>query len=202
MNAPPQGYPKDVLLAQGAIAVKSTSDFCKGCRNCYRSLTKSLAINRSVVACFIAAPMVAMVVALIYVETTIASYMGSSGGLVTYRFLAFSPLYVISFLTFIFGGLGLFAVHSELQNLLGFCAYVYSAIGNWAVINLMILFLVGWTYLPLYAVGQFILWISVPMFLWLFTSAVMDAHRVLVTEGIASASASSGAARVLVGASV
>ena len=63
------------------IAVKSTSDFCKGCRNCYRSLTKSLAINRSVVACFIAAPMVAMVVALIYVETTIASYMGSSGSM-------------------------------------------------------------------------------------------------------------------------
>ena len=62
----------------------------------------------------------------------------------------------------------------------------------------MILFLVGWTYLPLYAVGQFILWISVPMFLWLFTSAVMDAHRVLVTEGIASA----GAARVVLGASV
>jgi hypothetical protein len=182
------GAPKDIILQQGSLVVKSTYDVCKGCRNCFKSLTSSLAQNRSTVAVFISLPMLIMVIALIYVETTISTYMGSVNGMISFRFLAFSPLYVISFLTFITGSLALFALHAELQNLLGFAAFVYAAIGYWCVINLMILFLVGWTYLPLVAVGQFFLWISIPMFCWLFTSAIMDAHRILVTAAISARS--------------
>ena len=177
-----------------SFQINSTLDSCKGVRSCFRSMTNTIASSRIATAVMISVPMVVMVITLFVVSST-PNYSDSS--LYYYRYLLTAPIYVVSALTLISGCIGLLALKAEMQNILGAVAFVYAGIGYWAVINMLILFLVGWSYLKAAAMFQILLWVAIPTFLWLFVSSVMDRHRILVSDAIAAAAVSASVSTIV-----
>jgi hypothetical protein len=168
------------------MIVKSTHDACKGCRSCFRSVTHTIAINRILTSVFSTLPMLCMVALLIYFERfwSVIYIQNQTYYIQQWKPILLSPLYFVSTITFIAWILSIVAIKCELQNLLGFCSFVYAAIAYWALINILILFFTAWVYLPIAIIGLVFVWSIIPTLLWLFTSAVMDAHRIQINEAI------------------
>jgi hypothetical protein len=162
------------------LTTRSSFDLCKGLRSCFRSVTNTIAYSRIATSVIVVIPMIGMIFALFLEHfTQIDAY---------YRYIVSPPLYVISSLTFVFGILGLISIKAELQNLLGFAAFVYAGIGYWATINILILITAGWSYFPIGSIFNILLRVAIPTGMWLFASSVMDRHRILVNEAIAAVS--------------
>lgn len=162
------------------LTIRSSFDLCKGLRSCFRSVTNTIACSRIATSVIVVIPMIGMIFALFLEQFTQID--------VYYRYIVYPPLYVISSLTFVFGMLGLISIKAELQNLLGFAAFVYAGIGYWATINILILITAGWSYFPIGSIFNILLRVAVPTSMWLFASSVMDRHRILVNEAIAAVS--------------
>ena len=181
MSSQPKDEPFNPVMI-----VRSTHDACKGCRSCFRSMTHTIAINRILTGVFVSLPMLCVMALLIYFQQywTYIDIRNQQYNILQYKSILLSPLYFISTVTFIAGIVALIAIRLELQNLLGFCSFVYAAIAYWALINILIIFFSAWVYLPIYLIGLIFVWSIIPTILWLFTSAVMDAHRVQINEAI------------------
>lgn len=132
--------------------------------------------------------MLCMVALLIYFERfwSVVYIQNQTYYIQQWKSILLSPLYFISAITFVTWILSMVAIKCELQNLLGFCSFVYAAIAYWALINILILFFTAWVYVPISVIGLVFIWAIVPTMLWLFTSAVMDAHRIQINEAIQS----------------
>lgn len=188
------GFPKDAPLQQlqqyGGLAVRSSTDVCKGCRKCCQSLTKTVANNRGLTAGTIALPMLIMVFFLIYIETAIEAFIEDK--LIPYqvqiyrqyKLTLFSPFYILASITFGFGILAMLSIKCEYQNILRFCAFVYRGIAHWVLLSIFLLTGPIAGYLPLYMIFQIICWSLVPAGIWLFTAGVMTAHSDLITHAI------------------
>ena len=180
-------------MINASIKINSTLDSCKGIRSCFRPLTNTIASSRVATAVMISVPMVVMVITLFMVSLATSTNVM----IIQFRYLLTAPIYVVSALTLAFGSIGLLALKAEMQNILGAAAFVYAGIGYWAIINLLILFLVGWSYLTASSMFQIILWVAIPTFLWLFVSSVMDRHRILVSDAIAAAAVTASVSTIV-----
>ena len=188
------GQPKESVHHQlqniGGMAVKSSTDVCKGCRKCCQSLTKTVANNRGLTVGCICLPMLTMVFFLIYIETAIEAFIEDR--LIPYqieiyrhyKLTLFSPFYILASITFGFGILAMFAIKCEFQNILRFCAFVYRGIAHWILLSVFLLTGPIAGYLPVYMVFQIACWSLLPSMLWLFTAGVMTAHSDLITNAI------------------
>lgn len=187
------GQPKEYLnpgvAHTSGLAVKSSIDVCKGCRNLCNSLIKTIAQSRVATGFLITLPMLAMICFLIYAEITIASYLSNvtaynTGAYNQYKTVVFSPIYTLAGITFSFGILAIVSVKCEFQNMLRFSAFVYRGIAHWVLLSIFLLMFPIAGYLPLYLISQIILWCLVPAGLWLFTAAVMTGHGELISAAI------------------
>ena len=189
------GFPKDSIPLQqlqqyGGLAVRSSTDVCKGCRRCCQSMTKTVGNNRGLTAGTIALPMLTMVFFLIYIETAIETFIKEKLSnyefqLYThYKLTLYSPFYILASITFGFGLLAMLAIKCEYQNILRFCAFVYRGIAHWILLSVFLLTGPIAGYLPLYLIFQIACWCLVPSLLWLFTAGVMTAHSDLITTAI------------------
>jgi hypothetical protein len=193
------GQPKESVHTQlqniGGMAVKSSTDVCKGCRKCCQSLTKTVANNRGLTVGCISLPMFVMMLFLIYIETAIEAFI--EGKLTNYqvqiyqyyKLTIFSPFYILASITFGFGVLAMLAIKCEYQNILRFCAFVYRGIAHWILLSVFLLTGPIAGYLPVYMVFQIAAWCLVPSMIWLFTAGVMTAHSDLITNAIEQKSA-------------
>ena len=166
--------------------VKKGCDACKPFREGFNKMAESLASNKISTTIFTTIPMISMIVALIYFETSFNTiYFNNQPYQITaYKYIILSPVIVVSSLTFIFGALALLAIKFELQNLLGFCSFVYASIAYWAIINILIIIFCMVPYFATTVIGSILAWSIPSSFVWLFTSAIMDAHRVSVNNAI------------------
>jgi hypothetical protein len=189
------GYPKDGVPLQqlqqyGGLAVRSSTDACKGCRRCCQSLTKTVGNNRGLTAGCIALPMLTMAFFLIYIETAIETFIEDK--LIPYqvqiyrqyKLTLFSPFYILASITFGFGLLAMLSIKCEYQNILRFCAFVYRGIAHWILLSVFLLTGPIAGYLPVYMVFQIACWSLFPSLLWLFTAGVMTAHSDLISQAI------------------
>jgi len=167
-------------------SLRSGCDTCKPFREGFNKMAESLASSKVSTTLFTILPMVSMTVALIYFETSFSTiYFNNQQYQITpYKYIILSPVIVVSSLTFIFGFLALLAIRFELQNLLGFCSFVYASIAYWAIINILIIVFCMVPYFATSVVGSILGWSIPSAFVWLFTSAVMDAHRKNVNNAI------------------
>ena len=165
-----------MTTAEVYLQTRSTFDSCKGIRSCFRSLTNTIAASRVATSIVVFIPILIMIFTLILREF--------------YEYSMYSilspPIFVVSSLTFVFGIIGLISIKTEMQNLLGFAAFVYAGIGYWALINILILFSAGWSYWPADVMVKLLTWFCFPTCMWLFASSVMDRHRILVSDAIAN----------------
>jgi len=168
------------------MEVKKGCDCCLPFRNGFNKMAESLASSKISTTIFTAIPMISMIVALIYFETSFNTiYFNNQPYQITaYKYIILSPVIVVSSLTFIFGALALLAIKFELQNLLGFCSFVYASIAYWAIINILIIIFCMVPYFATTVIGSILAWSIPSTFIWLFTSAIMDAHRVSVNNAI------------------
>ena len=166
--------------------VKKGCDACKPFREGFNKMAESLASNKISTTIFTTIPMISMIVALIYFETSFNNiyFNNVSYQITAYKYIILSPVIVVSSLTFIFGALALLAIKFELQNLLGFCSFVYASIAYWAIINILIIIFCMVPYFATTVIGSILAWSIPSTFIWLFTSAIMDAHRVSVNNAI------------------
>jgi hypothetical protein len=190
----PSGYPKEELQTHlqnaGTLVVRSSTDVCKGCRKCCKSLIKTVANNRGLAIGCISLPMVVMAFFLIYLETFVESFVEEK--LIPYqvqifrqyKLTLFSPMYILASITFGFGLLAIVAIRCEFQNLLRFSAFVYRGIAHWILLSIFLLTGPIAGYLPLYMIFQITCWSLFPSMLWLFTAGVMTGHSDLITHAI------------------
>lgn len=188
------GQPKESvhqhLQVMSGMAVRSSTDVCKGCRKCCQSLTKTVANNRGLTIGCISLPILVMVFFLIYLETSVEAFIEEKLGVYQaqvyrqYKLTLFSPFYTLSAITFGFGILAMLAIKCEYQNILRFCAFVYRGIAHWILLSIFLLTGPIAGYLPVYMIFQITCWSLVPSMLWLFTAGVMTAHSDLITHAI------------------
>jgi hypothetical protein len=173
----------------GGLAVRSSIDVCKGCRKCCGSLTKTIAANRLATAIVIGLPMLAMSAFLIYIETSLTTFIHTLPALniaafTQYKMVIFSPFYTLAGITYGFGLLAMLSIKCEWQNLIRFSAFVYRGIAHWVLLSIFLLVIPIAGYLPLYIIFQVSCWSLLPAGLWLFTAGVMTAHSDLITSAI------------------
>lgn len=189
------GAPKDYFNPNptvrdiGGLAVRSSIDVCKGCRKCCGSLTKTIAANRLATGIVISLPMIAMSCFLIYLETSLTTFLSTLPALHIptfnqYKMVIFSPFYTLAGITFGFGFLAILSIKCEWQNLIRFSAFVYRGIAHWVLLSIFLLIIPIAGYLPLYIIFQISCWSLLPATLWLFTAGVMTAHSDLITSAI------------------
>ena len=173
----------------GGLAVRSSIDVCKGCRKCCSSLTKTIAANRLATGIIISLPMLAMSGFLIYLETSLATYIHTFPSLnipafQQYKTTIFSPFYILASITYGFGLLAMLSIRCEWQNLIRFAAFVYRGIAHWVLLSIFLLIIPIAGYMPLYIIFQVSCLSLLPAGLWLFTAGVMTAHSDLITSAI------------------
>jgi hypothetical protein len=173
----------------GGLAVRSSIDVCKGCRKCCGSLVKTIAANRMATGIVIGLPILAMSCFLIYIETSLTSFIHTLPSLnipafTQYKMVIFSPFYTLAGITYGFGLLAMISIKCEWQNLIRFSAFVYRGIAHWVLLSIFLLIIPIAGYLPLYIIFQVSCWSLLPAGLWLFTAGVMTAHSDLITSAI------------------
>jgi hypothetical protein len=181
--------PNPTVRDIGGLAVRSSLDVCKGCRKCCGSLIKTIAQNRLATGIIISLPMIAISCFLIYTETALTSFIQSLPALNIaqfhqYKMVIFSPIYILSSITYTFGLLALIAVRWEFQNFLRFSAFVYRGIAHWVLLSIFLLIFPIAGYLPMYIIFQVTCLSLIPASLWLFTAGVMTGHSDLITASI------------------
>lgn len=159
---------------------------CKPVRNAYNQLTSAIGSSKRFTAIIVSIPMITMISGLIYAETTfdIVNFNGVSYSLQAYKNIVLSPVYTITVLTLVSGAAALFGLYWGLQNLVGSASFVYAAIAYWAIVNICIVFVPIWYYFSIHTVSSILCAIIFCALAWLFTSAVMDAHRVSINKAI------------------
>jgi hypothetical protein len=173
----------------GGLAVRSSIDVCKGCRKCCGSLVKTIAQNRLATAIVISLPMIAMSCFLIYIETSLTTFLATLPSLHIptfnqYNRAIFSPFYTLAGITYGFGLVAMLSIRCEWQNLVRFSAFVYRGIAHWVLLSIFLLIIPIAGYLPLYIIFQVSCLSLLPAGLWLFTAGVMTAHSDLITAAI------------------
>ncbi len=181
--------PNPTVRDIGGLAVRSSVDVCNGCRKCLKSLIKTIAQNRLATAIVISMPMIAISGFLIYLETSLASFIHTLPSLniaafQQYKATIFSPFYILSGITYGFGLLGMLSIRCEWQNMLRFSAFAYRGIAHWVLLSIFLLIIPIAGYLPLYIIFQVSCLSILPAILWLFTAGVMTGHSDLITAAI------------------
>jgi hypothetical protein len=182
-------HPNPSVKDIGGLAVRSSIDVCKGCRKCCGALVKTIAANRLATGIVISLPMIAMSCFLIYLETSLASFIHTLPSLniptfQQYKLAIFSPFYTLAGITYGFGLFAMLGIKCEWQNLVRFSAFVYRGIAHWLLLSIFLLFIPIAGYLPLYIILQISSLSLLPAGLWLFTAGVMTGHSDLITAAI------------------
>ena len=181
--------PNPTVRDIGGLAVRSSVDVCNGCRKCCGSLIKTIAQNRLATVIVISLPMIAISCFLIYLETSLASFIHTLPSLniptfQQYKTTIFSPFYILSGVTYGFGLLAMIGIRCEWQNIIRFSAFVYRGIAHWVLLSIFLLIIPIAGYLPLYIIFQVSCLSLLPAALWLFTAGVMTGHSDLITSAI------------------
>lgn len=167
-------YTNDLETGQEA-----SCDVCAPIQNSFTALTDIFAKSKWLTALFTLIPMVFMFIVLLYLEYGVKNFyfQGIQYSIQEFRPVLVYPVILITSLTLIAGSMSLVAIYYGFYNMIGICSFIYSAIAYWVIINTLIVAFCTWEYLNHSVIGYAFLWSSVASCVWLFSSAVMNAHR-------------------------
>ena len=166
-------------LETGLTHNQPSCDLCNPITKTFNALTEMFGKSKLLTALFTTIPMVFMFTILLYFEYGVQNFyfQGVMYNFQDFRSLLLYPVILITSITLIAGSISLVAIYYGFHNLIGMCSFVYSAIAYWVIINTLIVAFCTWQYLDHSVIGYAFLWSSIASFIWLFSSAVMSAHR-------------------------
>ena len=157
-------------------------DLCRGFRECYTAVLKAVVMNPIVAGVAMGIPVYFLLSALLW-QGSIVQFMPE---FIYVQQNASAPFYtVLGFTTFAWI-LELVAIKMMLPNILGICAFCHSAIGSWWLVNLVVLFFVGWAYVPLRLMFILLLSVMSPAIIWHITGDIMRAYKRKLIDEIAA----------------
>ena len=172
-------YTNDLETGLGATNQEPSCDVCAPVQTTFTALTNMLGKSKLLTALFTLIPMVFMFIVLLYLEYGVQNFyfQNIQYSVQDFRPVLIYPIILITTLTLIAGSISLIAIYYGFHNIIGMCSFVYSAIAYWVIINTLIVAFCTWEYLNHSVIGYAFLWSSIASCVWLFSSAVMNAHR-------------------------
>jgi len=154
------------------------SDLTVSLLNPMKTVSHGVAKSVILTSLIILTPMVAMFTIALFCEYSISTIIvnNTEYSIQEYRHILLSPIYVIASITWISGFIALVAIRFKVQSFIKICSYVYTAIGYWCILNIIILVFTAWSYLTSATIGHIFLWASPVALIWLFSAAVMNAY--------------------------
>ena len=143
-----------------------------------KPITRIISKSKVLTSLLITIPMGFMFILFLYFEYGVHNFyfQGIQYDFQEFRPLLLYPVVLITGLTAIAGTISLVSIYYGFHNIIKICSYVYSAIAYWLIINTLIITFCTWDYLNHDVIGYAFLWSSIASFIWLFSSAVMDAY--------------------------
>lgn len=157
-------------------------DLCRGFRECYAAVLKAVVASPIVAGFAMGIPVYFLLSALLW-QGSIIQFMPE---FVYVQNNASAPFYTILGFTIFAWLLELIGMKWTLPNLLGICAFCHSAIGSWWLVNFIILFFAGWSYVPLRLMTILLLSVITPAIIWHITGDILRAYKRKLIDEIAS----------------
>jgi len=169
-------YTNDLETGLGA---QNEEPSCAPVQTTFTALTNMLGKSKLLTALFTIIPMVFMFIVLLYLEYGVQNFyfQNIQYSIQEFRPVLVYPIILITSLTLIDGSISLVSIYYGFYNMIRMCSFVYSAIAYWIIINTLIVAFCTWEYLNHSVIGYIFLWSSIASCVWLFSSAVMNAHR-------------------------
>jgi hypothetical protein len=158
-----------------------TKDFCYGCRRCYESTMNATAENKVVACILMGIPTYYLALGWMF-QDALLEFIGNSR-------TSSGPIIVVFVLNAIGWALEIASVKWNMPNLLGICAFAHSAFGSWWMINFIIIFFAGWSYIPVKMMFPLLFSIMLPAFLWHITGDILRASKRKILRDIERAAA-------------
>ena len=95
-----------------------------------------------------------------------------------------APFYTILSLTILGWIIELIGIRWTLPNLLHVCAFAHAAIGSWWLVNFVILFFAGWSYIAFNMMSVILFCLLVPSIVWHITGDIIRAYKKKLIEQI------------------
>lgn len=87
------------------------------------------------------------------------------------------PIYTLFAFTLVGWIIELIGIRWTLPNLLHICAFSHAAIGSWWLVNFVILFFAGWSYLPANLMTIALIGLLAPSGIWHVTGDIIRAYK-------------------------
>lgn len=170
-------------LQQGA---KVGMDCCWGVRKTYTAIVRGLGTTKIITGLAAGLP---MVVAAILLAATVSpsSVVGYEAGFAVVAASIKPVIGTIAGVTFLFGLLAVLATWQGLQNLLALSAWVFTVIGHFMLVCVIIVLFTGFSAYSAAIVGTLLGYTILPLLAWLFAASIMEAHVKIITERIDAA---------------
>jgi hypothetical protein len=144
-------------------------DLCKGCRECYNTVMGAIVQSPAIAGILMGLPVYFMLLC-------IAAYNSNLYIYVNYR-PSTAPFYTLFAFTVAGWLIELIGIRWTLPNLLHICAFAHAAIGSWWLVNFVILFFAGWSYLPANLMTIVLVGFLAPSAIWHFTGDIIRAYK-------------------------
>lgn len=151
------------------IQQNTPRDLCKGPRKLYEGLLKLIVSSPMLAGILMGAPNYFLITTVIAGATFTAYtpfYSSASGFIIS--------LLVFNIVLWLFE---LWAIRKTLPNLLGFCAFVHSAIGSWWLVNFVLFLFAGWRYIPIDLMFKLLSLLLTPSIVWHITGDIIRALK-------------------------
>jgi hypothetical protein len=158
--------------------MRPSRDIFKGFRECYSSVLKAIVANVAVSGIMMGIPSYFLLFAYLfqnyslpYTKETIVFQATTSGYF--YTMLAFTIFAWI---------LALLAIKFHSPTILNMCSFGHSAVGSWWLVNFVILFFAGWSYIPAHYMFAILLGCITPAIIWHINADVIRAYKRKLVE--------------------
>ena len=111
---------------------------------------------------------------------------------------ASAPFYILLAFTAFAWIIELIGIYTKSPTLLGLFAFGHAAVGSWWLVNFAIIFIGGWSYIPLRIMFILLLSILTPAVVWHITGDIIRAHKNKFIEEIAEHTLASQADPVVI----
>lgn len=157
-------------------------DLCKGFRECYNAVLNAIVMNRIVAGICMGLPTYFLLSAILFQRSVITFlpervYIENSVSGPFYTLLSFTILAWI---------LELIGIKWVLPNLLNICAFCHAAVGSWWLVNLIIVFFAGWSYIPFTLMFTVLFALATPSIIWHITGDIIRAYKRKIINTIAN----------------
>ncbi len=156
-------------------------DLCKGFRECYKAVMKAVVLNPIVAGFCMGIPTYFLLSGLLFKDSILvftpeSQYLQNSVS---------GPYYTLLAFTILAWFIELLGIKFKMPNLLSLCAFCHAAIGSWWLVNFVIIFFAGWSYIAFRLMWVVLMGLLTPSVIWHITGDIIRAYKKKLIDEIA-----------------